>query len=264
MLQSFDAQAAWFGTRAGLPEPVKERIADAILILGRLTPARHVIDVGAGTGEIGLELVARGVGYLGIDESDAMLGIFRRRAAERHLTPSLLVADARDRWPVADASQHVVFGSRSLHWLAAEDVAEEALRVAAPGGAVLLVGRGVHDPAGPRERVRRAMREALREAGFEGRNGGRSTVNLLSACTARGATPIETRTVARWTVRRSPRAAIDDWRGKSGLAGIEVPPAEKSAILARVTEFAESAFANIDEPIESEECYTLEGATLTP
>ena len=232
--------------------------------LGGLGPDRLLVDVGAGTGEIGLEILQRTVRYVGLDDSRGMLDVFAARARERGLSPSLIVADARDRWPVADGSARVIFGSRSLHWLAPRELVDEALRVAAKDGAVLLVGRGVHDPRGPRERIRVAMREFLSAAGFEGRSGGRECRRPPRRMRARrGASPIPVRTVARWPVRRPPRASLDDWRSKPGLAGIDVPAAIKDLVLERVAEFASDTFGDIDAPIESEECYTLVGATLT-
>jgi SAM-dependent methyltransferase len=261
---AFDEQAETFGERAGLPATARGAVARAVAELGRVGPRRGVLDIGAGTGEIGLELSALGAPYVGIDSSGRMLDVFRARAAERGLSPSLVVADARDPWPVEPGSTAVVFGSRSLHWLQADAVAEQAFRVAAPGGAVLLIGRVVRDPESPRERVRRAMRAALRDAGFEGRSGGRSAGELISACTRLGAVAVPARTVATWTVLRAPGEALSDWSRKSGLAGLSLPEDVKVAVLERARRWTSDTFGNIDAPLESEEHFTLEGAVLVP
>src|SRR5215831_12551614 len=113
----FDAQAGAFEARAGLPAQACASIARALLDFGPFDAARRILDVGAGTGDIGLELAAAGRAYLGLDESEAMLTIFRNRAARVGLTPELIAGDARRPWPAAPRSVGLVFGSRSLHWL---------------------------------------------------------------------------------------------------------------------------------------------------
>lgn len=261
---AFDQQADTFDKRAGIPDVARAAIARAIAELGRLGPGRGVIDIGAGTGEIGLELAGLGAPYVGIDASTGMLDVFRARAAERGLSPTLLVADAREAWPVEPGSAAIVFGSRSLHWLHPEAVADEAFRAAAPGGSLLLVGRVARDPESPRERVRRAMRAALREAGFEGRSGGRSARALVAACSRLGAVALPTRIVATWTVSRAPGAALHDWTGKAGLAGVDVPDEVKAEVLERARRWTSATFGNIDAALDSDEHYTLEGAVLVP
>ena len=45
----FDAQAASFEARAGLPAPARTAIARALLELGPFDSARRILDVGAGS-----------------------------------------------------------------------------------------------------------------------------------------------------------------------------------------------------------------------
>ncbi len=259
---AFDAQAESFDRRAGLPADARAAIARALVEMAGLGPERRIIDIGAGTGEIGLPLIGLGVAYIGLDESAAMLAVFERRAAREGHRPSLLVSDARDPWPVPACSASAVFGSRSLHWMDPTHVVAETIRVAAPTGAVLLVGRVARDPDGPRERVRQAMRELLLRAGYEGRSQARSSTALISECVCRGATAILPRVVASWTTERAPREVLDDWRSKPGLAGLDVPELVKEEVLAQVARFTSETFGNIDTPILSSERYVVEGATL--
>jgi ubiquinone/menaquinone biosynthesis C-methylase UbiE len=260
----FDDQAPGFDGRAGLPSLERARIAEAIVAIAGLGAVSRVLDVGAGTGEITGELLARGVSCVAVDESPAMLAEFRRKAHSLGVTPELVTADARLRWPIDDGSVNLVFGSRSLHWLPADHVRAEGFRVASPRGCTLLVGRVTRDDEGPRARIRRKMRELLRAAGYPGRSGEKSARDIVERCIAHGATPLSTFVAASWTVRVAPRSILDAWRQKSGLGGSDVPGAVKEDVLARTGEWVEATFGDIDVPVESEECYTLEGVTLVP
>jgi SAM-dependent methyltransferase len=259
----FGAQAYAFEGRAGLPVEARAQIARALVELGRLDKTRGVLDIGAGSGDIGLELVTLGVRYLGLDRSEGMLDVFRQRAEAAGISPALVVADARDAWPVALGQSSLVFGSRSLHWLDPRHVAAQAFRAANPAGALLLVGRVLREDDSPKQRARRAMRDLVTRKGFDTRSGMRGAAALIDECTGRGAVPIPARVVATWTVRRSIREVIDAWRRKPGLAGVLIPEDEKSSILEDVVRFTSEAFGNIDDAVESTERYLLEGATLT-
>ena len=111
---TFDAQAADFDRRAGLPAGAARRIAAAVM---ELAPAGRgvLLDLGAGTGQIGEHLSrgARGTGYVGLDLSGPMLDVFRRMGALGFLGV---------RYP-EDALQQVAdSGLRYRGWLANFDV----------------------------------------------------------------------------------------------------------------------------------------------
>jgi len=258
----FDDQATHFDERGGLPPGVSARVADAIIAIADLRVGARVLDVGAGTGQVGAELVGRGLGYTALDISAEMLGVFRRKARAAGLSPELVVGDARERWPVDDASVGLVFGSRSLHWLSPEHVECESLRVASLDGCAVLMGRIERRNENPRPRLRRKMRELLREAGHTGRSGDAGARAIVQRLHARGATPVPVRRVATWIVSVTPRSVLEAWRRKAGLGGVEVPLAEKDRILDQTEAWAIETFGDIDVPTESEECYTLEGAML--
>jgi SAM-dependent methyltransferase len=241
---------------------VRIQIAAAVLEMGRIEGKHRVLDLGAGTGDIGLELVSRGVSYRGVDASSGMLAIFRERAAAAGLAPDLVVADAGERWPAEDDSVRVVFGSRSLHWIDTSHLASETERVALPEGAVLIIGRVVRAPEDPRERIRGAMREILREHGYEGRSGGGRAKEGIAECVRRGGRALPACVAATWAVRRTPSASLADWRSKPGLAGRDVPDDVKASVLADVLRFTTETFGNIDQAVDVTECYVLDGVEV--
>jgi len=254
----FDVQAQSFEERAGLSPSVCRAVADAVLELAP-APSEHLLELGAGTGAIGAELLLRVPSYLALDSSRLMLEQFRARVAAVHW-PKLIEADAADPWPIATGSVAVIFGSRVLHFLPPAHVAAETARVAGAGGLLLLVGRVRRDPRGARARMRRQMREFLAEAGTSPRDV--MLPELLQRLGELGAEPIAERRLAAWAVTQSPLTALEAWSAHDGLAGVSLPEAEKSQILERLRGWAVAAFGSLDAPVTSEEEYVLSGVRL--
>jgi tRNA G46 methylase TrmB len=63
----FDAQSQRFDQRAGIPPPATALIAGALRGLCRFEPRDLLVEIGAGTGEIGCDLARQHGRYLGID-----------------------------------------------------------------------------------------------------------------------------------------------------------------------------------------------------
>lgn len=264
---SFDAQAAGYDRRAGLPPGVAAAVAAAVVEIAGCGPADLLVEVGAGTGQIGARLIAEAAGapasrrwrYAGLDLSLGMLAAFRGRLDEG--SPALLLqADGTAPWPFRDRSARAVLSSRAIHHLDPEHAAAETARLAHPAGAVVLIGRVRRTEESVRTALRREMRRRLAAAGHAGRDAGGRRERFLAACCGRGAELIETRIVSGWTVTTSARRSLDAWAGKPGLAGTDPPAAVKDRVLAELAEWAGTAFGGLDREHESEEAYVLEGA----
>lgn len=221
-----------------------------------------MLELGAGTGQLGAEFPALGVHYIGLDNSDAMLEVFERHEP-RSPHVRLIHADADGEWPVQDASVRAVFVSRAVHlFRSAEHLVDETLRVVRGPGATFCVGRVERDADGPRSALRREMRARLLARDHAPRDGERGKHRALEAFRARGAAPLDPVIAARWPVTIAPRRVLDDWREKSGLGGCEPTAAEKAAILAELAGWAAARFGSLDAPVASEERYILEAVAL--
>ncbi|WP_414520260.1 class I SAM-dependent DNA methyltransferase, partial [Synechococcus sp. H55.10] len=75
----FDRAADFYDATRSFPPAVEEEIADAILAAVGATPETHFLEVGIGTGRIALPLIRRGCPYTGIDISERMLAVLRRK-----------------------------------------------------------------------------------------------------------------------------------------------------------------------------------------
>ena len=135
---SFDRAAAYYDrTRRITPEASAELTR---LLAGELEGRRRALEIGVGTGLVGLPLHAAGLPLAGVDISPAMLEELRRKAGGAWPFP-IAVADAT-RLPFADGTFGGAIARHVLHlipdWPA---VAAELVRVVGLGG-VVLIGLG--------------------------------------------------------------------------------------------------------------------------
>jgi len=262
--RSFDEQAGSFDHRAGLPESVCASIARELVRFAQLAPGDVVLEVGVGTGQIGLALCQLPLCYVGFDTSAAMLDVFKRRCRESGRAVSLINTDGNNRWPADDGSVKVVFSSRAIHLLRNKHVVEEVFRVASPIGATLVLGRLQREKQSLRARLRQEMRNRLRQLGYATQEGQQKEREILAACVRRGAAPLERRVVATWPVQHNAAQTLASWREKSGLAGLKLAADTKETVLSQLAVWAKDAFGSLEAVQSAEEKYALEGVRLPP
>lgn len=250
---TFDPQAADFDRRAGIPAGAAGDVATAV---EELAAGRGVLlDVGAGTGEIG-SILARRLPYVGLDVSGPMLAVYRRKLGAG-MGAVLVLADAGKRWPIADAAVGTLFLSRAAHLLSPTHLVAEALRVTCPEGATLILGRVRREPGSLRAEMRRQMHRLLADHGVEGRGGERSRRRLTSAFEERGARVSPPREVASWPVVERAAESLEAWREKPGLAGRALEPEIRRDVLRRLERWARDAFGSLEVTHRGCERYEL-------
>ncbi|HMG35545.1 MAG TPA: class I SAM-dependent methyltransferase [Blastocatellia bacterium] len=257
----FNEQAGVFDQRAGLPSDCCREIAKTAVGIGKAGPGDLVVEVGAGTGQIG-RWFKPPVRYVGFDLSAGMLEEFRRRLGSDSDHCALLQADANAGWPIADGSARVIFSSRTMHLLNHERIVSEVFRVAAPAGAVFLLGRLERDPLSVRERMASEMNERLQERGFKGRRNQRHNQKLVEACKLRGADVLESICVAKWRVSATPRQSLNSWRQLTGLGGVLVPETIREQILQELESWSVTVFGALDQEFEFEEAYVIRALAI--
>lgn len=258
----FDDQALRFDGRAGLEPTQCRQIAAAVLAVGNVGADDVIVEIGAGTGQIGVELAAARR-YVGCDLSAGMLDRFRIRSHGSAARCGLVRADAGRTWPMISGSARAIFGSRALHLLEHEHVADEAFRVGQRSGATLIIGRVERSPDCLRARLAREMRDRLRHLGFAPRSE-RNNRRLIETCVERGAVALEPVTVVTWAAATSAQQSLDAWRSLSGLGGIDVPSGIRDIVLRDLTEWATGVFGELERTVESEEAYVLRAVRLFP
>lgn len=96
--------------------------------------APRVLELGAGTGKLTEQLLARGCRVVATDPSEAMLS----RLAARAPRAARLAARA-EQVPVGDHACDLVVAAQAFHWFDAPAVLDEIARVLAPGGRIAVV-----------------------------------------------------------------------------------------------------------------------------
>lgn len=259
---AYDDQAATFDERVGLPDRAIAAFCATIINYGGLAAGDLAVEIGAGTGRLGIDLITRRIRYLGIDRSWPMLAVFRRRLSADLGNALLVQADGNGTWPLADASAQVVFGLRALHHLDLRHTCAEVLRVLRPDGA-LLIGRVERPEDSMHARLRRRMHWLVREHGAEPKQAGRAAAQLIEELCRHGAAGLPPRTVARWATVHTPAGLIDGWTGKRGLGGLDLPESSKRSILSALRDWADGAFDGLDTPRHWEERLVCRGVRRT-
>jgi ubiquinone/menaquinone biosynthesis C-methylase UbiE len=130
----------WDSMRSGFfSEVVRERALDALGV----APGELAADLGAGTGFMTDELLARGLDVIAVDESEAMLAQLRDNFPGASVECRLGDASAL---PLADASVDHAVANMYLHHVAhpAASIAEMA-RVVRPGGGIAVTDLQEHE-----------------------------------------------------------------------------------------------------------------------
>jgi demethylmenaquinone methyltransferase/2-methoxy-6-polyprenyl-1,4-benzoquinol methylase len=232
-----------------LPDGVPEAIRAAVLEAVDASSPR-LLDLGAGTGRIGIPFIAARDDYVGVDLSFGMLSEFKRRAGSSAHAPRLVQADG-ERLPFADASFDAIMlvqvfgGMRGWRRLLAE------VRRVLRGAGVLVLGRAVAPPDGLDARMKAQLALLLDEIGAPAkRTNTRQDAQGWLDQEARG-----TRLVAAtWTARRTPRGFIE--RHRTGARFSALPAPVKDEAMRRFAAWAATAFGSLDaastEPYEFE------------
>jgi ubiquinone/menaquinone biosynthesis C-methylase UbiE len=252
---TFDAQASHYDARVGLPEPVSAAVARAIVEQANAGPGDLVLELGAGTGEIGVHLARLPVRYVCLDSSPAMLDVFQAKADLD--SSSLIVADGNQPWPLPGGSAAAVFASRVIHLLHPDHVVRETFRVCRSGG-VLLLGRVLREPDSLKERLRRRRQELLIEAGISPRQGEAGTRRVIDGVVALGGESLGRWEVAVWVGEITPAQVISGWETLSRMGSVAVDPVMRTAILEALRHWARSAFGDLDRAEAFHERYVID------
>jgi ubiquinone/menaquinone biosynthesis C-methylase UbiE len=236
----FDPVASSFDRHRALPDEVVQEIRRAIL--ATVTPARpRLLDIGAGTGRLGLSFVQAGDDYVAADLSLGMLREFMRKAHDGRCRTSLLVQANGEQLPFRDRSFDAVmlvqiFGGMQ-GW---RRLIGEARRVLRQSG-VLLMGRSLIPPDGIDEQMKRCVQGLFAEMSLPLQwQSTRENVRQWLEATAAQSTRI---IAATWRTNRTPRDFLDR---RSGAQFSMLPAAVKCEVLEKLSVWAAKSFGSLD------------------
>jgi len=131
---SFNRAAEYYDATRALPDAAMADLLD--VLVPELAGRQPCLEIGVGTGRIALPLHRQGIAMAGTDIAEAMLRRLIGNAGGAACFP-LVLADAT-RLPMANGSFGSMLAVHVLHLIPAwRDAVEEAVRVLAPGGALI-------------------------------------------------------------------------------------------------------------------------------
>jgi SAM-dependent methyltransferase len=250
--RSFDRAASYYDQTRPLPESIAEPGMRAILdITG---PDVHVLEVGTGTGRIGIPLLERGLDLIGCDLSSKML----RRLYEKFPAARIAQADATSL-PFPTAHFEVVLTVHVLHLIPSwRDVLREVRRVLVPDGKYLNVTTWGSTGSSIRERLRLHWRDWLATRGLMVRNPGmQDHVDFAQAVQSQGGhlTEIE---VLRYPLRFVLREELERFSKRIYSDAWDVPDDIFEDSVQDLRIFAEHEFGDSDHPLEDEVRFSID------
>ena len=244
-MSDYDLVAPSFERHRALPDGVPEAIRAAVLASIDAPSRPRLLDLGAGTGRIGLPFVAAGDDYVGVDLSLGMLREFARRgrANDNSPSPRLVHADGR-RLPFADATfdavimVQVVGAARDWRQLVAE--ARRVLRSHGGGAgdrpitdAFRRARRANETRASPRSSTGCRSRPITWRGAVTCGSGTSSSTGATPGCVA-----------AEWEVRENPAELPE--RQRTGARFSALPELVKEEALRTLETWAIATFGSLD------------------
>lgn len=254
----FDKQAPSYDRRVGLPPMVAEKIAQAVINLPSELTHLNVLEIGAGTGEIGCEIARLVHSYVAIDNSPGMLKQFRQRCQEKKLSAKIIQADGNLHWPVEAGAVNLIFSSRALHLLNLEHIISELERLSLNAKLWLIVGKVQKAPGSIPDKMRKKMRQLLKQQGVSGRSGKRFKENLLQLLVGKGAEIRANIQVTTWEKAYAPVQSLASWRNKTGLAGVDITDETKTLILNQLEVWAKDYYGDIHQSVPVQYSYEID------
>lgn len=119
--------------RPGFPESFFDRLVQ----LQWIAAGRRALDLGTGTGSLALGFAARGLDVTGIDIAPELLEVARQTAADHDLSAHFAVGRA-EATGQNNATFDLVSAGQCWWWFDSDRAIQEAKRILAPGGRLLM------------------------------------------------------------------------------------------------------------------------------
>lgn len=258
----FDNQADIYDKRTGLGQLTAQKIAQTLKQMIQPDLNGLFLEIGAGTGEIGYFLQDLPIQYIGIDLSDGMLDIYRKRFANSEMQPQLIKTDGNSRWPLENDSVSVFFSSRAMHQLEQDRVLNELNRLSFPNASVLILGNVKRNKNSVKTIMRKEMHKVMHELGIKERSGQSNRKMLFEAIEKLGGKRLPPVIASRWQVCHAPIESINSWKSVDGIAGQTVEKKVKTKILDILTLNIQDKFSDLNQALEAEETYELNAIKL--
>jgi len=241
----FDRAADFYDATRSFPPAVEEEIAAAISAAVGATPETHFLEVGIGTGRIALPLIRRGYSYCGVDISERMLAVLRRKIQQDlgQMPPQvhLQMADAT-QLPYGDRCFDVVITVHVLHLIREwQQAIAEIRRVLKPSG-VYLYGYGERVTSA-RHSFELQWAQILAELGFQPQQVGADAEQVEVFLRSQGA-HVQQVTAAEWQTTLAAQALFEQYAQRCYSSSWSIPEAIFQVAIARLQAWFQDTYPN--------------------
>ena len=244
--RSFDRAASYYDQTRPLPESIAKPGIQAILDITGFKA--RLLEVGTGTGRMGIPLLQQGLDLIGCDLSSKML----RRLQEKFPSARIAQADA-SALPFASARFDIVLSVHVLHLIPAwREVLREIQRVLEPGGAYLNVTTWGSTGNSIRERLRLRWRGWVGTQGIDVRNPGmQGHEEFLEELQSLGAQLTEVE-VLRYPLLFTLREELERFAKRIYSDSWEIPDVIFEASIEELRNWVEQEYGDQDQQLQDE------------
>lgn len=253
---NFDRISEKYDETRGLPPGVPERIAQ--WVLARLPGDPAIVELGVGTGRIGLPFIEAGVRYTGFDISAKMTDVLKEKLGGDLRRSQIILHDIHQPLPLPEKSQDAVLAVHILHLVDAPAVLTHVRRVLKPGGA-LVWGYENSDPDNPHRMLRDRFHAETVALGYKVRDYHVQPARALLAAWGASATQ---HVVATWEERESLAAHLARLQGRLLSSTWNMDDEMLRQAVARTTAWAEETFGDLETPRISERRFVIDWYVL--
>jgi ubiquinone/menaquinone biosynthesis C-methylase UbiE len=242
---SFDRAAGFYDQTRGLAPSMATIGVQTILDLAG--PNGSILEVGIGTGRIGVPLLQRGANLIGCDLSIEMMNKLRDKYPAARLNQANAV-----RLPYPADRFDALLTIHVLHLVGAwRDALCDFKRVLKPSG-IYINSWHWHDPNSIDQQVRQYWRDRVEARGFDWRRPGiQSREELIAGLKVMGAR-VEEKEIEHSTYQITLREEIDALANRIYSDTWDVPDAALHDSIQETRVWAEHEFGNLDQTVDAE------------
>jgi len=261
----YDSIAAQYDATSGYPAGIQEQVGRGLreLVAARGFSDPRYLEIGAGSGRVGLPLVAAGVRYVAVDESQAMLELFATHLRERNAAHTSLVRADAKTLPFAAASFEVGLAVHVFHLVGDWQPAADELRRVVRRGGLLLLGFDIEELGTPFAEAVAVWGELLDAAGVPRRPWGRESVGnaVVDYLTHQGAS-VERLALLSWETQPTVARMLHDQQYGGFLRTRTLPVADLARHIARWRDWLIARYGSLDATLTQRQHFEVYVLTL--
>lgn len=245
----FDRAVEYYDQTRAMPPERHRALIDALVRETNINENSRVLEIGIGTGRIGMSVAEHVRRLFGIDLSLEMMGVLRRKLADTNLNIDIAQADA-GKLPFADETFDVAYAVHVYHLVAGwQSAMRDARRIIKRGG-YFVVSFHKREDDSPTARIRTQLRELAEARGVETkRPGSHSEEEILGEIRAWGDEP-RIVVCSAWTEPEVPEKILEELDRQIFSETWVIPRAVMDAAMPRVREWAQETYGDLSKPIE--------------